>query len=203
MQARVELNPGRTKRAIRTWLDARYDAVINAERLMRIGAHKQIVNRLLEPWMWITVIVTSTDYDNFLRLRCHKDAQPEIQKIARMMDESLSACIPIHQEWHIPYLTAQDYQTLDHADHLKVSVARCARVSYYPHGKENIDVEADFRLYETLMESEPEHSSPAEHIARGDRGSSRPKGTYNLKGWMNLREMHDREKVWKTVQDIT
>ena len=41
-----------------------------------LNVHKQVANRLLEPFMWHTVIVTATEWDNFWNLRCHPDAQP-------------------------------------------------------------------------------------------------------------------------------
>ena len=53
--------------------------------LEKVGLHKQLTNRLLEPWMWVTVIVSSTQWNNFYALRCHKDAQPEIRRIALLM----------------------------------------------------------------------------------------------------------------------
>ena len=57
----------------------------HAEQLRTTGVHKQIVNRVLEPWMWTSVIVSSTTYDNFFTLRCHPDAQPEIKRLADLM----------------------------------------------------------------------------------------------------------------------
>lgn len=56
--------------AIDMWLEARDAAVGNAKILNDTGVTKQLCNRLLEPFMWHTVICTSTDYDNFFNLRC-------------------------------------------------------------------------------------------------------------------------------------
>lgn len=56
-----------------SWLTARDYAVQQAKRLN--GTHevtKQLCNRLLEPFMWHTVIVTSTEWENFFELRCPK-----------------------------------------------------------------------------------------------------------------------------------
>ena len=50
-----------------------------------LNVHKQVANRLLEPFMWHTVIVTATEWDNFFNLRCHPDAQPEIRLVAESM----------------------------------------------------------------------------------------------------------------------
>lgn len=54
------------------WIAASYDAISRAERLDAMGASKQIVNRLLEPFLWHEVIVTSTEWNNFFELRCPK-----------------------------------------------------------------------------------------------------------------------------------
>ena len=52
------------------WLIARDRAVSQAKILNESGVTKQIVNRLLEPFMWHTAIVTATEYENFFHLRC-------------------------------------------------------------------------------------------------------------------------------------
>ena len=54
------------------WLQARDEAVLAAKELNEYGATKQLVNRLLEPYMWHTVLVTATEFDNFFDLRCPK-----------------------------------------------------------------------------------------------------------------------------------
>jgi hypothetical protein len=51
------------------WEDAQYQAVSFARRLADVGAHKQIVNRILEPFSWITVIASATEWGNFINLR--------------------------------------------------------------------------------------------------------------------------------------
>lgn len=52
------------------WLRARDEAVKAAIRLSELEVTKQLVNRLLEPFMWHTVIVTATEWENFFKLRC-------------------------------------------------------------------------------------------------------------------------------------
>lgn len=52
------------------WLIARDNALEAAVLLSCFGATKQLCNRLLEPFMWHTVIITSTEFDNFFDLRC-------------------------------------------------------------------------------------------------------------------------------------
>ncbi len=130
----------------------------------QLKLHKQLVNRLLEPWMWITVILSATDYGNFFNLRNHPDAQPEIREVARLMVQEYFQHQPTplkEGEWHLPLLFPEDAQfplELKKA----LSTARCARVSYLTHqGKR--DPTADFELYERLKSSR--HMSPFEHPA--------------------------------------
>ena len=52
------------------WLSARNNAINIANFLNKCGATKQLCNRLLEPFMWHTVIVTATEWSNFFELRC-------------------------------------------------------------------------------------------------------------------------------------
>jgi len=52
------------------WLKARDIAVEQAQNLNKTGVTKQLCNRLLEPFMWHTVIVTATEWENFFELRC-------------------------------------------------------------------------------------------------------------------------------------
>jgi hypothetical protein len=54
------------------WLRAKVDAVHHAKILHGNEATKQLCNRLLEPFQWMTTLVTATEYDNFFELRCPK-----------------------------------------------------------------------------------------------------------------------------------
>ena len=54
------------------WLEARNKVVEQAKRLSYYYVTKQLCNRLLEPFMWHTVLVTATEYTNFYELRCPK-----------------------------------------------------------------------------------------------------------------------------------
>lgn len=51
------------------WLLARTLAVVLAWTLSKVGLTKQLCNRLLEPFMWHTVIITATEWENFFALR--------------------------------------------------------------------------------------------------------------------------------------
>ena len=131
------------KKAKELWLQARDEAVNHAQWLYELGAHKQIVNRLLEPWKNITVICSATNYSNFYALRRHEDAQPEIHRLADMMFEAQEKSNVECREWHIPYIQNNE-QDLDIEKKKKISVARCARVSYLTHdGKRDIEKDLD------------------------------------------------------------
>ncbi|GAB3260740.1 FAD-dependent thymidylate synthase [Kineosporia babensis] len=173
----------------RVWLRARDSALVAAEELMKAGLHKQLSNRLLEPFMWQTVIVTSTEWDNFFEQRCSPLAQPEIRACAEAMRTALLDSTPAELtagQWHTPYISAED--SLDEADVLKVSAARCARVSYLTHDGVR-DPAKDLELYARLVSASPMHASPLEHVARPSASPEPQLG--NLRGWRQLR--HDVE----------
>lgn len=54
------------------WLMARDSAVQIAKGLHNSGVTKQLCNRLLEPFMWHTVLLTGTEFNHFFDLRCPK-----------------------------------------------------------------------------------------------------------------------------------
>lgn len=163
MQAREEVTNVGLAQDI--WGFSAVDAISNAEELSMCGLHKQIVNRLLEPFLHIRVIVTATEYDNFFTLRCHADAQPEMQELARCMLKAMDVSTPElleNGQWHMPYVDALSFGGgLENA--IKCSVARCARVSYLNHDNSNPDIEKDIALADKLLEAG--HMSPFEHQA--------------------------------------
>ncbi len=166
------------------WYAARDRAVEVARSFVEAGYHKQVVNRILEPFSHISVVCTSSQYDNFFSLRRHKDAQPEIKALADAMHAAMEASTPrmlSNGEWHLPYVTDKERQYADsaenvqysdvpisHDDLIKASVARCARVSYLTHDGKKPSMEADLKLYDRLVGMVPLHASPAEHQATPD-----------------------------------
>ena len=189
MQAHAELTGEDLAQAKANWHVAAYQAANAAEIMLKNSVHKQIVNRLLEPFTYIDVLVTATDYANWFALRDHKDAQPEIRELARLMRFEYEQSIPTVLQggrWHLPYITEDDW-TMVHAlckegritrDEptyreklqyiLKISVARCARVSYKAFDGKVAPIEKDLQLFEDLLVSQPLHASPAEHQATPD-----------------------------------
>ena len=166
MQARQEVLDVDTVKGM--WLSARDQAVDMAEWLMEENIHKQVANRITEPFQWIKVIVTATEWDNFFKLRDHPDAQPEIQELARCMKQSIACSEPtplVAGEWHLPYVTGDTWEDTkeDLSKAIKCSVARCARVSYNNHDNSAPDIEKDIILADRLLEAG--HMSPFEHQA--------------------------------------
>lgn len=89
------------------WKNASHNAVVAASYFNDAGYHKQIVNRLLEPFQMIKVVVTATEWDNFFWLRFHDKAQPEIYELARCMLAAKKRSVPELLnvgEWHVPYV---------------------------------------------------------------------------------------------------
>jgi len=214
MQAGAELEMHDLLGVKCVWIAAMEDAIAHAETLMRTGLHKQIANRILEPWAHINVVVTATDWYNFYALRRHKDAQPEIKVLADAMWDAQQASIPkLLQpgEWHLPYTNAADIDQSVFAETpeaiemvKKVSVARCARVSYLTHDGKQTTVEEDLKLYDRLLGSSPLHASPAEHQATPDRQYYQDNGLVdwdrselhgNFTGWIQFRKTLQNEWV--------
>ncbi len=181
MQAHQELDERLAGMAKERWLLSRDHAVDSAKSLMMLGVHKQLVNRLLEPWVWVTCLISSTEWDNFFKLRCHKDAQPEIRHIAELMRDSLRDSVPVPRDLHRPFVSEGEFIDIWDDELDDISAARCARVSYNKHG-ENTTSGQDIGLAEKLAAAG--HWSPFEHVAR-----ARPGQHANFNGWLQYRAL--------------
>lgn len=151
------------------WLRARDEAVRHARAFHEAGYHKQVVNRLLEPFMHIDVVVTATEWANFLALRDHHMAEPHIAILARQVKAAFAASEPrlrLPGLWHLPYVRADEFE-LPLDVQIKLSVARCARISYQPFDG-NASIEAEIARHDALVGAVPMHASPAEHQATPD-----------------------------------
>ncbi len=199
------------EQCVRDWLAAR-DAAVTAATSFKLPVTKQLRNRLLEPFMWHTVIVTATDFENFFALRAHKDAEIHIERLAYLMLEAYNASTPkalAPGEWHIPFGDQIDEErlwtieprnpagwvfapdatddyiraTLLTAQKIKVAIARCARISYLNYeGKD--DYAADIKLCDRLFGATPRHLSPTEHVAQCMNGDG---FVGNFCGWRQYR----------------
>lgn len=186
MQANEELRGYDLLLAKLHWSNAAKETIRYAEYMNLIGAHKQIVNRLLEPFQWMKTIVTATEFDNFFNLRCHKDAQPEIKALADLMYKAYNESTPqllYAGEWHTPYVKTlradggeliycksydeDSYGTVSiegmtSEEAIKVSSSCCAQVSFR---KRDDSLDKALNVYARLVDSKPVHASPFEHVA--------------------------------------
>jgi hypothetical protein len=170
MQGGAELEGRFAAAAREVWLAGRDYAVAQADNLVALGLHKSVVNRLLEPFMWHTIVVTATDWSGFFVQRCSPLAQPEIRVAAEAMMAALNDSKPTplaYGEYHLPYLRDEDvHECFERKiDPRKVSSARCARVSYLTQDGTR-DLALDVNLFERLASAKPYHASPMEHVAR-------------------------------------
>lgn len=202
MQAAQELSTEEIVVAKQRWLRGRDQAVETAQQLLAVGVHKQITNRVLEPYMWHTVIVSATDVQNYFNQRIHRDAQPEIRRAAEMMRDTMEASTPRlvnYCEWHMPLVTDEEREAEPDLPWLWISAGRCARVSYLTHDGRRAPQE-DIDLAKGLVENG--HLSPLEHVAT-------PIGEYVMDGtdyegnfrlWRQLRKTIPGEAVFQPKQ---
>ena len=224
MQAEEELKGEAVEAAERIWRKAAGAMITVAELMLEIGIHKQITNRLLEPWLWHTVVVTATEWDNWDGLRISKDAQPEIKRIAELALEAREQSWPVqlgYGDWHLPLVDDVEQllaEGLTMLDVVKVCIGRCARVSYLTHDGKR-DPRADIELCERLLKSG--HMSPFEHAATpmtqfdADREHARSavgglivpfsadirrSFSGNFRGWTQARKLIAHEDNFKAAQ---
>lgn len=203
MQAHEELVGDDLFLAQARWLHAATLAAHQAEAMAEIGAHKQIVNRILEPFLFISVVVTATEWANFFELRAHPDAQPEIQALALEMRAAMRESTPVvrpfghHADsWHLPYVSNEERRAaLNDPKYLaRLSAARCARVSYLNHDGTAPSIQKDLELYDRLVGSRPMHASPIEHQAYPERGVR----SRNFSGWRQFREVVEAASSYRS-----
>jgi len=179
MQAEHDVEEAEALLAMLIWRKASTNAIESAKLLLEQGIHKQITNRLLEPFNWHTALVTGTEWSNYFNLRDNKDAHPDFRDLAHAMQELYEKGEPIkrgYQDWHTPLTWDEDLDVFESVERnpsgkkidwdalrCKVSVGRCARVSYLTHDGKR-DPQADVELCERLLASG--HMSPFEHVAR-------------------------------------
>lgn len=194
------------------WRGFSIEAAENAAQLVEFGVHKQITNRLLEPWLWQTIVVTATDWSNLWHLRDSDAAMPEIRTSIAAARRLYEASTPklVARGWHLPLVDEEEWlaDTRPMLEWAKISSARCARVSYLTHDGRR-DPEEDLKLYERLVA--PGHMSPLEHACRPmyseeldlfrrplfQWNESRETWTFvrngyylgNVEGWVQLRKM--------------
>ena len=175
------------------WQDATFKAIEVAHKMIDNGYHKQHINRILEPFTKIKVIVTATEWNNFFNLRLSPDADPEIQHLAKAIKLAMDAVsntyiyINAHGGRTLPYVNVDEMDAIDDLRILTlISAARCARVSYLNHDGSKPDILKDLALAKRLIDSG--HMTPFEHQCRYsfDTGFQ-----YNLRDFQSARYMLD------------
>jgi thymidylate synthase ThyX len=192
MSASEMLSTQEADAALQEWLRARDDAASHARRLLELKVHKQELNRLLEPFLWHTVIVSATEWRNFFELRCAPNAQPEIRQAAILMRGAIEESRPgavAYGDWHTPLLQ-DDERELDVETRKYISAARCARVSYLTHDGKR-EIEKDLELYERLRHDR--HLSPFEHVATPATNAD---FHANFRGWIQMRAQIEAGKAF-------
>jgi hypothetical protein len=207
MQSGAEIPIGKRAEAEHEWRRAAQHAAYFAQSLHDLGLHKQIVNRLLEPFQWMRTIVTATEWENFFGLRDHPAAEPHFQRLAKAIREAIANATPTKRgtdsnnvyNWHLPYV--RDFEREVVADKgqdgglflARLSAARCARVSYLNHDGTIPDAVKDIELFKRLATAKPMHASPLEHQAFP---SGKPEVPFNnFVGWVQFRWLLERQPV--------
>ena len=177
MQAAEELDQASKESVIRVWDAARDSAIALSAVLSDIGAHKQIANRVTEPYQMMKTVLSGTEFANLKWLRHHSDAQPEFYELLDVMIDAENNSSPVELypgEWHLPYVEAERNQfgaleyfsatrePISLFDAKKISASCCAQTSYR---KNDDSLEKAQMVFARLIESQPCHSSPVEHQA--------------------------------------
>ncbi len=189
MQANEELSGEKLELAKAKWNESRLSAIGFASELLEVGLHKQIANRILEPYIHITIILTGTNFANMYNLRYDSAAQPEFRALVTEMINEHKVSTPkklVYGEWHLPFISEKEITELGVEQAKKVSAARCARVSYLNHDGSNSDLEKDIFLHDRLVSAG--HMSPTEHQATPNTG-----WCGNFFGWKQYRKFINNE----------
>lgn len=165
---------------VEAWEEAKNYAIAFASAFKEAGYHKQVYNRLLEPFQMMKTVISGTEWENFFWLRDDDAADPTLRELAHCMKEAESQSTPVPLkagQWHLPYvdtvidgdvqryflmLNDGEVQEISLNEAVKVSCARCAAVSYRNEG---YGLEKSIELYDRLVGSDKKHASALEHCA--------------------------------------
>lgn len=167
------------------WGMAASDAAAYSEAFAQAGYHKQVANRLTEPFQWMRTLVTSTEWDNFFELRDHPDADPTFQALAAAMREARKGSEPVEREYHLPYITDEELSLYKTPVLFKASANRCKRVSYFTFEGGSVSIAREAADFDDMVSSKPLHASPLEHPAAAV-GADVHSG--NFQGWYQFRQ---------------
>lgn len=208
MSAKEELTGSKLDAAQTMWVFGSKMAVELSKQLHMIGLHKQITNRVTEPWQTMKTVISGTEWANFLWLRDHEDAQPEIAELARKMSIEFNNSTPLlltPGQWHLPYV---DDENIDVELGKKISASCCAQVSYR---RLDDSLEKALDIYDKLIGMSRKHASPFEHqatpmdlvvgadewqagVTHVDRNYEMWSG--NFKHWIQHRQLIEGHSTW-------
>jgi thymidylate synthase ThyX len=190
------------------WLKSLDDAIAEAEYYQGLGIAKQDANRALQRFMRIPIIITATEWNPFFRLRTAPDVQPDFRETALELQEAMIQSTPqVLQigEWHIPFGDRLPDGT-DLGSKLRVSAARCARLSYATHDG-IIDINRDLAMCADLISNV--HMSPLGHQAMAVQQGCKEllyktnANLRNLKGFYSFRaRLEDALAIGKFLGEI-
>lgn len=182
MSADVNLSDEEYEKFVEMWTRFGLAAATIAEAMVeQTGAHKQEINRLLEPWSYVKVVVTATEWENFFNLRMSPAAYPAFQDFAGKLFRAYGDAKPKHSMYHLPY--TDDMPPGSPIDDLyMVSAARCARVSYKTFDGIRSTFDDDKKLCAKLLEEG--HLSPFDHPAMGDSCYYKGESYDSRRWWM-------------------
>lgn len=165
-----------------------------------LNIHKQTTNRYLEPFMFHTVVISGTDWENMFALRINEEAQPEIHEAVRLLKNAMDASTPReldYGQWHMPFIQPdEELEALSDPEKWKwISAGRCARASYETHDGRR-DTQKDESLSSGLLSDG--HMSPFEHPATP---SEKDEYVGNFDGWTQLRKTLPFESNYQSKLD--
>lgn len=178
MQAKELLSEEESKQCELIWNQIIKYVTGKVKLFNKIGLHKQIANRWLETAQYMNTVLTATDWDNFLSLRNHDDAEPHLHELAKCIKIALEISKPQllnPGEWHLPFVRTIrnsegkleyyiDNNKIQLEDGKKISASCCAQISYR---KSDTSLEKAIDLFNKfnfeLKNDNPPHYSPTQH----------------------------------------
>lgn len=170
----------------------------------KYNLHKQIINRVLEPYVRTSTVITATEWDNFLYTRAiAKGVEPVMHLLANCIKQAVEYANENAKDGvaHLPFVTDDELNTRSLKDCVKHAVSRSARCTILSNVTKKLStIEEDEKLYNWLSNADPMHASPFEHIAFATK-SYEP--YYNLRGgWMSQRFVLDTQRlIYDTVDN--
>ena len=178
MSSSEELEGDKLEEAKKLWNIAAVNAFNSSRLLSDIGLHKQVSNRITEPFSRIKAVISGTEWDNFFWLRTDEEAvQPEFYDLAWKMLDARNQSTPFllrQNELHVPYIERQveakdglvhyysNNKEVSMQDAMKISASCCCQVSYR---KLDSTYAKAMEIYDKLFSGPKPHLSPTEHQA--------------------------------------